>query len=361
MKNVSVVGTVGLPARYGGFESLVENLVGCKSEDIKYTVFCSSKTYSKKPNSYKGAQLKYINLSANGAQSIPYDIVSLVRCWFSKPDIVLVLGVSGCLFLPIFKFFSKSRVITNIDGLEWRRAKWGRLTRAFLKLSERFAVKYSDIVITDNQAISVYVTSEYNEPSIVIAYGGDHAIVSNRHYVTQDYFFKLCRIEPENNCHLVLEAFSKSDKKLKFVGNWDASDYGRSLKQQYSSYDNIEIINPVYDINETYKLRSQCVAYIHGHSAGGTNPSLVEAMHFSKPIFSFDCIFNRYTKSDKGYFFKDSADLLQLINQFDAKTDGTAKELEQLANERYTWNRIKEQYEFSYVVDPSKIKDLNQS
>ncbi|TCN77398.1 DUF1972 domain-containing protein [Shewanella fodinae] len=351
---VAVIGTVGLPACYGGFESLVENLVEGGSENIFYTVYASAKSYTTLLDEYKGAKIIYIPFAANGIQSIPYDVISLINSIFLKPDIVLILGVSGCIFLPIFRFLFRGKIITNIDGLEWKRQKWGNFAKTFLKLSERFAVKYSDIVIADNQAITDYVKDEYNVIAETIAYGGDHALGNKgsvKYKSCKPFFLSICRIEPENNVQMILEAFAiKSDINLKFVGNWNNSEYGRFLKTKYSSFPNIDIIDSIYDVSELYFLRSQCVGYIHGHSAGGTNPSLVEAMHFGKAVFAFDCSFNRYTTEDKCLYFLSSKELANAINNFSSDSDVGDAMLE-IANRRYTWDVVRTQYEKEYCSE----------
>ncbi|GAM73847.1 alpha-D-glcNAc alpha-1,2-L-rhamnosyltransferase [Vibrio ishigakensis] len=190
----------------------------------------------------------------------------------------------------------------------------GWFAKKWLKLSESFAVKFSDVVVTDNKAITDYVQEEYGKSSYTIAYGGDHALDSEHsNYsnleVSEDYYFTVCRIEPENNIEMILKSFADSKHLIKFVGNWDASEYGQNLFNTYSKYSNIELVKPIYDIKELYKLRSNCTGYIHGHSAGGTNPSLVEIMHFGKPVVAYDCSFNRYTTDDKAIYFKDSNQL----------------------------------------------------
>ncbi|WP_336280248.1 DUF1972 domain-containing protein [Cronobacter dublinensis] len=351
MKRVAIVGTVGIPACYGGFESLVENLTKYKSEDCQYYVFCSSKHYSNKIKKHNGAELIYIPIKANGVQSILYDIFSLWKCLFLKVDTILILGVSGCIFLPFFRLINKSKIITNIDGLEWKREKWGKGVQKFLKLSESFAVKYSHAIVTDNEAITNYVKDEYNKSSVTIAYGGDHALKSSRNDINlkKSYALGLCRIEPENNVELILNAFSSVNEKLKFVGNWDASSYGRSLKSIYSKYDNIELIDPIYDIDQLYILRDGCDKYIHGHSAGGTNPSLVEMMHFGVPIFAFDCEFNRYSTDNKAFYFKDATHLNELIRDNNQKElSDNASYMKNYAQENYTWHRIAAAYEKLY-------------
>lgn len=348
---VSIVGTVGIPACYGGFESLVENLTLNVSNDVEYTVFCSSKSYPERLHKHNEASLSYIPLKANGVQSIPYDIVSLIKCLQSTPDVVVILGVSGCMFLPIFRLFSRSRVITNIDGLEWKRDKWGKLTRSFLKWSESLAIKYSDVVITDNQAISDYVKQKYNMDSVTIAYGGDHALRDIQVPETEEpYSLALCRIEPENNVELILEAFSKSDRCLKFVGNWGANDYGRRLKMKYNDFNNIELIDPIYDLDELYKLRVNCELYLHGHSAGGTNPSLVEMMHFGVPIFAFDCSFNRYSTNNRAEYFNDVHSLEKLLKSSARITlSNIGNDMKSIAEKSYTWREISRCYQDTFV------------
>lgn len=348
MKKVCIIGTVGVPACYGGFESLVQNLVDYQSDKIHYHVFCAASAYQEKNIKYKDASLIYLPIKANGVSSIPYDIASLCICLKRRPDVTLILGVSGCLFLPFYRFFSSSRIITNIDGLEWRREKWGWLTKKFLKLSERLAVRFSDVVISDNQAIADYVSSEYGVNSAVIAYGGDHAVSVDHTapIIKEDFYLSLCRIEPENNVEMILSAFTNSSEKLKFIGNWDASVYGRDLKRRYSGFKNIDIIDPVYDILTLFKLRGSCKAYIHGHSAGGTNPSLVEAMQFGMPVYAFDCTFNRYTTDNRALYFRDGESLHQLIgkdNQATVINSGLA--MKHIANEKYQWRTIVGEYE----------------
>lgn len=338
---IAIVGTVGLPACYGGFETLVENLV--RKEDKKdITVYCSSKSYNKKIKTYNGAKLTYIPFKANGPQSIIYDITSLLHALFKRPDVVLILGVSGCVFLPFFRFFSKSKVVTNIDGLEWRREKWGKWPKRFLKYSEKLAVKYSDIVIADNQGIADYVNEEYGVKSTVIAYGGDHAVGSDMVMSDDGFALALCRIEPENNVEMILDAFSKTVKPLKFIGNWDNSEFGHLMKAKYSNFDNIEIISPIYDIEKLSILRSSCSFYVHGHSAGGTNPSLVEMMHFGKTIFCFDCNYNRASTENRASFFSNSAELSGNINSEENVDNGQS--MLEIAQRRYTWDIVRNQY-----------------
>lgn len=348
---VAIIGTQGVPANYGGFESLVENLIGenCP-HDVQYTIFCSSKDMPDQRKSHKGAELRYIPLHANGMQSIPYDMISLCKA-ISGYDVVLVLGVSGCLFMPVFRMLCRSRIIINIDGLEHKRDKWGRLARTVLLLSEKMAVRYADIIVADNKGISDYVTATYGKPSELIAYGGDHArrdiskeyadtALKEYGLVKGDYAITVCRIEPENNSHVILEAFADSNRTLVFIGNWNHSDYSRALREKYSDCANIKMLDAIYDLDKLYALRSNAGIYMHGHSAGGTNPSLVEAMFFGIPIIACDVVYNRETTEGKAYYFKTAADIRALLSRADL--DGS--QMIEIANRRYTWKTVASQY-----------------
>ena len=358
MRNISIIGTVGVPANYGGFESLVENIIGYNSlDDIHYTVYCSAKGYPHRQSVYKNADLKYVPLDANGSQSILYDIISLIKAT-KKSDVVLILGVSGCCFLPIYRLFSKKRLIINIDGLEHRREKWGKYAKAFLKFSEKMAVKHADVVVADNKGIQDYVKKEYRTDTELIAYGGDHVlcditdveeeILEKYGLKNISYSFSLCRIEPENNEHVILEAFKASGKKLFFVGNWNRSPYGKSLLEKYAKYGNIHLLSPIYDVKTLNVLRGHCSFYIHGHSAGGTNPSLVEAMFFGKPILAFDVIYNRETTEQKADYFS-SAEMLETLLQKPYPTfKVNAENMVEIAYRRYRWKVIAQQYEALY-------------
>ncbi|MES1192558.1 MAG: DUF1972 domain-containing protein [Steroidobacter sp.] len=341
-KKIAIVGTVGVPARYGGFETLAEYLLDTGKIG---TVYCSARSYEIKRAVYKGARLVYIPLNANGVQSIFYDGLALLHATLTGEKNILLLGVSGAIFVPIVKLISRrARIVTNIDGLEWKRQKWGAVSKAFLKFSEKIAVKYSDIVIADNQAIVEYVRSEYGKESTLITYGGDHAVAGLQcAEEPEDYALALCRIEPENKVHIILEAFGKTKKKLMFVGNWGNSSYGRELMKRYSGCDNIQILNAIYDQEALFKIREKCSVYIHGHSAGGTNPALVEMMHFGKPIIAFDCQYNRESTEGMAKYFHDEESLRKVLDEDKALREVAIKMVD-IARRRYTWSLIGKQY-----------------
>lgn len=362
MKHVAIIGTQGVPAQYGGFETLTEHLIGdLHSPDIQYTVFCSGKSYEKKLKQYKNAKLKYIPLEANGMQSIPYDIISMIKA-IKGYDVILLLGVSGCIFLPFFRLLFRKRLVINIDGLEHRRAKWGKFTRWFLKQSEAMAVKYADIIISDNKGIYDYVKETYAKESVLIPYGGDHAlrevtqdkeneILQKYQLTAREYDLSICRIEPENNCHLIIGAYLNSLRKLVFIGNWKNNEYGKNLNESIEEHKNISTVSGVYDLDELYVLRKNCRTYLHGHSAGGTNPSLVEAMFSGRPILAFDVTYNRETTENRSIYFKDITDLRHKLEM--RYLAETGQQMLEVATRRYKWSSIIEKYERCYELsDP---------
>jgi glycosyltransferase involved in cell wall biosynthesis len=353
-RQIAIIGTVGLPAKYGGFETLVEYLTKELSKKYEIIVYCSSRAYNEKLQAHNGATLKYINLKANGIQSVPYDVLSIVQSC-RVVDTLLILGVSGCIALPMVRWFSSSKIIVNIDGLEWRREKWNKYAKWFLKFSEKLAVSYSDVIITDNKVIQDYVQSEYGVKSELIAYGSDHAekekidlnLLSKYPFLDNKYAFSVCRIEPENNIHVILEAAQQLEIfPLVIIGNWNASHYGSELKQQYMNYDHIHLVDPIYDQKKLDMIRSNCYVYLHGHSAGGTNPSLVEAMNLGLPIIAYGANYNKETTDNKALYFDNSSELKELLSGV-AKDElrYVAERMREIAKKKYTWKNISNSYE----------------
>lgn len=353
---VAIIGTVGIPANYGGFETLVENLVEKRNDPgIEYTVFCSSKAYPEKLRSYKGAELKYVPVRANGWQALIYDNISLLRAWFSA-DVILSLGGNNIL-LPVLRLLAKRRVVGNWDGMDLRREKWGFFARNTMKFTGWISARYGDVNVADNVVIGDYLKDHYGFDPIIIEYGGDNAFPVKddgelmREFGLEQggYSFKVARIEPENNIAMILEAFSRMpEERFVIVGNWDNSAFGREMKGKYADFPNINILDPIYDQEKLNLLRSNCKWYIHGHSAGGTNPSLVEAMWLGLPVIAFDVPYNRATTEDDALYFKDAESLSGLLRTDDTHREEIAAKMKEIAGRRYRWEVIVNKYEELY-------------
>ena len=367
MPKIAIIGSKGIPARYGGFETLAENLVKHLNKRCEFIVYCSARAYNRKPDHYLDAELKYLPLDANGAQSIPYDIWSMIHA-SRRADLMLILGVSGCIFLPVLKLFYRGKVMVNLDGMDWKRPKWGRLARVFLKFSETVAARYADQLISDNDAIHDYIGTAYGRDSFLVEYGGDNArsdlpekpqsslsvVALHKNDQGNDlidtgfdkYAIAVCRIEPENNIHIILEAFSQAGAlPLVFLGNWSNSEYGRALRRRYRANPNLLLLDPIFEPRKLFALRSNAMLYVHGHSSGGTNPSLVESMSLGLPVIAFDVVFNRATTENQALFFDSTAGLTGILRQLDSLDLVTnAHNMQELANRRYSWGTIANKY-----------------
>lgn len=366
-KKIAIIGSKGIPAKYGGFETLAENLVKHLSKECEFTVYCSAKSYKKQPQTLMGAKLKYLPLDANGAQSIPYDIWSMLHA-SKRADIMLILGVSGCIFLPILKLFYKGKIYVNLDGMDWKRPKWGKFARAFLKFSETVAARFADQLIADNDAIHDYIWKYYGKDSFLVEYGGDNAlselpdkgdseisvVTLHKHHHDQElidtgfdkYAIAVCRIEPENHIHVILEAFSQANSMpLVFLGNWSYSDYGKDLRRRYRNEPKLLLLDPIFEPIKLFALRSNAELYIHGHSSGGTNPSLVESMSLGLPVMAFDVVFNRATTENMALYFDSTASLVSLLrNMENLDLASNARYMKDLAKRRYSWAAIANKY-----------------
>jgi len=355
MKKISIVGIQGLPANYGGFETLVEHIVSSLCFNYHVTVYCCSRNNkNKKINKYKGATLKYLPINANGFQSIFFDIVSIIDSLFCQSHKILILGSSGCIILP-FLFPWRNKFVINIGGLDWKRSKWSYFVQKYLLLSEMLGVKFSNTIISDNIGISDYIYKTYQKESIYIPYGSDHVKSSdvkiNNHfklkynYLPEKYFISIARIQKDNNVELILDSFKNSDSYIVFIGNWDNSKYGIQLKLKYQNYVNIILLDAIYNIAELNYLRLNSYIYIHGHSAGGTNPILLEAMQLGLCTICYRNCFNEYTTYNYSKYFSNSSDLIHIINNL-SKEDILliSENMKNVANNKYLWSEVSSKY-----------------
>lgn len=311
---IAFIGAAGLPNRYGGFESFLEACAPVLAESHSVTVTCDAGKYSDRTPLWRGVRRLFLTIPANGAASVFHDVVAFMRICRSA-DAIIVLGVSAGVAFPMMRLvcaISGKILVVNVDGVEWRRAKFGAGKRAFLRISDSMAQIFAHRVIVDSAALLPFLTTAGRRKATCIAYSGDQ--VSRIPMETgsiRDRLLTICRIEPENNCHLLLEAVEAGDCPLHydFIGNWDASDYGRALRARYRDHPGITLLDPVYDEHAIALYRERCAVYLHGHSVGGTNPSLVEMLFYDCGILAFDCAFNHETAGDAADYFTDVTSL----------------------------------------------------
>jgi glycosyltransferase involved in cell wall biosynthesis len=248
----------------------------------------------------------------------------------------------------------RNKFILNIGGIEWKREKWGFFAAKIIKYSERISVKNSVCLIADNEGIKDYLLKNYGRQSNVIEYGGDQVrpiamkgdYIVKYPFITSKYVLVVARIQPDNNIELIINSFKGiKDYKLVIIGNWNFSHYGKKIKSCYKNEDSLILLDAIYEQDELNVVRNNAKLYLHGHSAGGTNPSLVEAMYFGLPIFCFDNIFNRYTTENKANYFKTTEELHKLLSDLQInKLKCIAADMKQIAQRRYVWEIITNKY-----------------
>lgn len=347
---VAIIGTVGVPARYGGFETLAEELVRAAAmagKAHRLTVWCSGpQTATPRPDHYLGAGLRYLPLRANGAQSIPYDALSLFQAARSGHQSALLLGVSGALALPVLRATSSMRVITNIDGMEWQRAKWRGAARIVLKRSEAAAVRWSHAVIADNPEIARHIRDSYGRMPVEIGYGHDITTYAppadlSDFALPPHYALVMARAEPENNLALIMGQFADdpSMPPLVVLSNWDDTAYGQNLARRYRGHPNLHLLAAEYDPSRLAAIWARATCYIHGHAAGGTNPALVTMMGQSLPIMAWDCLYNRATTEGQAAFFTNASGLRASVLALADTPQGAGMgaTLRAIAMRRYRW------------------------
>jgi glycosyltransferase involved in cell wall biosynthesis len=360
---IHIVGIVGVPSKYGGFETLVEYLLDSKKIIASgVTVYCEKEICHTQGCFYKGAKLAPIRWKANGWQSVLYDLNAL---WIASRNggSILILGTSATFIIPILKvFFPQAEYIVNMAGLEWSRAKFNIFGRFFLKFNEKVAAQSAHKFITDNQGLTDYIETTYGKKSQLIPYGGDQFLtvesnqkVFDEFHIPKEFDFAMARSQVDNNMEIILEAYSKNGYDLVFVSNWFSSKYGKKIYNKYSKIKNIYLIGPIYDIEKIKALHQRTRLYIHGHSAGGTNPVLVESMWAKLPILAFDVSFNRHTTENKAFYFKTSSELTELVTTLEIETILLcANMLFSTANRKYKWEYITTAYEKILLNDKSK-------
>ena len=354
-KKIHIVGTHGVPAKYGGFETLADFLCQNLKDDYEFTVYCNSHKYPDKEKEYFGAKLKYLRLEANGFKGIFYDLITYVQALISA-DVILYLSPVGSGFMTPLKYITGKKVIVNHGGLnEWEREKLNIIQKKWAKFNHRVAAKFADINIADNLLYQKSLKDTFNANSSVIRYGGDHVnkidsnnINFNKKYpfVNNLYAVSVSRAQLDNNIHLVLEAFEAFDAyKIVLISNWNISKYGIDLKNKYLNHPNMILLDAIYDKEELDYLRGNALVYIHSHSRCGTAPSLVEAMCLKNAIISYDVPTNRETTQDKAIFFSSAVSLITVLNALEVKDLIVNKKIMfDIAIKDYTWKTIAKQY-----------------
>ena len=377
MQHVFIIGSRGLPAQYGGFETFVDQLVSHQvSPDIQYHVACLSNNQAYQHFDYKGVDCFTIKAPKLGpARVIAYDMMAinyalkLIKKQGIEQPIFYVLGNTiGAFVAPFASKIHKigGRFYINPDGLEWKRAKWAKPIQAYLKYSEKIMTRHADLVISDNPGIESYIKEAYPwSKTTYIAYGTDLSPTSlnsqdnkvrefYQKWQTQEknYYLILGRFVPENNYETAIREFMASSTKrdLVIICNQEGNPYFEELRARtgFDQDPRVKFVGTVYDQDLLKYIRKEAFAYIHGHEVGGTNPGLLEALAQTDLNLVLGVSFNQTVAKDSAqYWTKETGNLAHLINQVDPLEDVSEWGQRAKANmkQNFTWEKIVGEYE----------------
>ena len=352
---IGILGTRGIPNAYGGFEQFAQHLAkGLVAKGHDVSVYNSS-NHPYKESTWNGVHIIYCNdpeRKIGTAGQFIYDYNCLRDARKRQFDVLLQLGYTSSSVWH--RFWPKNATnIVNMDGLEWKRAKYNKLTRRFLKWAEKLAADYGDVLIADSIGIKEYISKEYQKEAFYIPYGADipdsfsESVITNFQLEKNQYLLLIARMEPENNIETVILGYLQSPQPypLVIIGSTE-NKYGQFLLKKYAS-NSIRLPGAVYDQVTINALRHYSVLYFHGHSVGGTNPSLLEAMACGCNIAAHDNVFNRAILADSAFYFSSAEDVKNIIHQAlnnSLAIDRKHQNLEKI-RKTYNWEKIIDDYE----------------
>ena len=357
---IAILGTRGIPNNYGGFEQFAEYLsVGLVEKGHEVTVY--NPHFHRCPEDmFHGVAVRYIynpELWMGASAHFIYDFLCLKDALKEGFDVILECGYhSNAPSYYLMKGRIKPLLVTNMDGLEWMRSKWNRPTRWLIRQLEKLAVNKSHLLVSDNQGIQNYYKNIFNKESAFIPYGAEPVLNFDKSHLQpfsleeQAYYLLIARLEPENNIETILDGYlisKQTDIPFIVIGNIE-NKYGNYLKMKYTDT-SIRFVGSIYDKHALDSLRYYASIYFHGHSVGGTNPSLLEAMASQAFIIAHDNEFNGSVCGENAYYFTSKEDVSTLIL---ANRDGDGRERKKMIQQNlrtvyqdYSWNHIVESYE----------------
>jgi glycosyltransferase involved in cell wall biosynthesis len=352
---IGILGTRGIPNYHGGFEQFAENFslyLADKGHEV-YVYNSSLHPYQK--GLYKGVNIIHCkdleNKLGTGGQFL-YDFNCILDAHKRNFDILLQLGYTSSSIW--YRFIPKTPiVITNMDGLEWKRSKYSKPVRSFLKYAEYLAVKSSDYLISDSIGIQNYIQKKYNKESKYIAYGSDlidsvdDGVLKEYGLFKYSYNMLIARLEPENNIEVILNGVQKSKQNTPFIviGKYDSTPFGKYIYEKFKTSKRISFLGGIYNQDHLNVIRYFSNLYFHGHTVGGTNPSLLEAMASECLIVAHNNEFNKYILKSNGFYFESEHDVSMLIETLSKNNnkDLIKNNISSIASD-YSWEQINKEY-----------------
>ena len=356
---IAIIGSRGYPYVYSGYETFVSNIaprLASLGHDV--TIYCHRRLFDVRPDTVKGVRLVYVpGLGHKALTQLSHSLLSTLHVMFAPVDVVIYVnsanGPMGLLLKPTSK-----RTAINVDGVEWLRPKWKGLGSRYFRFASWLATKAFDVVITDANAMADIYEKEFGCESVTIEYGAEtrrvasHARLHGLGLSPRDYYLVVGRFIPDNNVGLIVEGFSRSKttRRLVVVGDVPYEDSYVS-EVRAGAGQRVTFTGYIRDQELLAELYGNCYAYIHGHEFGGTNPALLKALGFGAAVLALDTPFSREVLAEGRYglfFRKEPQDLAQSLEKCDASEDVLvelrSRGPERIA-ERYTWDRIVDEYE----------------
>jgi glycosyltransferase involved in cell wall biosynthesis len=350
---IALIGTRGVPARYGGFETAAEE-IGSRLAERGHRVVVYCRNRGQTLRAYKGMEL--VNLPAvrrRVVETLSHSALSALHASRQQFDCAIVFNAANAPILPLLRVATA----VHVDGLEWRRAKWEGRGARYLKWSERTAVRHADAVIADSRGIQDYLLATYRNESVFIPYGApildraDLPTPSGVGVVSRRFHLVVARLEPENSVEMILRAYGRSELEhpLVIVGdNPYSSPYVQRCVALVEGSDRVRWRGAVWDQRELDWYYANCLTYIHGHTVGGTNPSLLRAMGAGAAVVAKDVVFNREVCGAAGEFFADDRSLVSALRRHEGDpraAEVRGESLRDRASSEYRWDEVAEAYE----------------
>ena len=350
---IAILGTRGIPANYGGFETFAEELASrLAARGHQVVVYCRQRHTAPK---YMGVDLVFLpTIKHKYLDTLAHTGLSTLHLLFHRTDVALYCNAANAVF-TILPRMTGIPVALNVDGIERRRKKWNSLARAWYRVSEYLSTIFPTTFVTDAEAIQTYYDEEYGKPSLFIPYGADTRRIGTKGVLRElgiepfRYFLYVSRMEPENRALEVRRAFEKvpTDMKLALIGD---APYAEEYIQRVRDTKDLRVVMPGAIYGTGYKeLGSWCFAYIHATEVGGTHPALIEAMGRGCLVLYLDTAENREVCGDAGLPYADEAGLIarmrQAIAMAEVERDRFRDRAVQRVRERYDWSVVTTQYE----------------
>ncbi|TFV90762.1 DUF1972 domain-containing protein [Blastococcus sp. CT_GayMR16] len=355
--DIAMVGTRGVPARYGGFETAVEE-VGRRLAAAGHRVVVYCRTAAKDgdteaPDRYLGMDLVHLPAARKRSlETLSHSALSVGHLLRHRTNAAFVFNAANAPLLPLIRA-ARIPVATHVDGLEWQRAKWGGAGRRYYRTAEAMAVRWSDALIADAVGIADYYRREFDAPTALLTYGAPLIAPGSERLAELGlepggYHLVVARFEPENHVDVIVDGYRRSaaTKPLVVVGSAPYSDEYTGRVHALAD-DRVRFLGGVWDQTQLDQLYSNCFTYLHGHSVGGTNPSLLRALGGGAAVVAFDVDFNREVTAEAGRYWRGADDVAAVVDAAEADPAGVARDgdrARELAS-GYDWDDVAAGYE----------------